>query len=85
MLRRSLIRRTMQQDLIDAINAPIHGATGRPLIGNGANGARGPGQTAGPGGWLIGNGGAGGSGARRPARRRQRRGRRAVGHRRRRR
>ncbi|MEK1283374.1 PE family protein, partial [Mycobacterium ulcerans] len=40
--------------LLDAINAPVLADTGRPLIGNGANG--------GAAGWLIGNGGAGGSG-----------------------
>lgn len=43
------------QDLLGAINAPVLALTGRPLIGNGANGA--------PGGWLLGDGGAGGSGA----------------------
>ncbi|KCL23729.1 hypothetical protein W072_04062, partial [Mycobacterium tuberculosis TB_RSA162] len=31
--------------------------TGRPLIGNGANGAPGTGADGAPGGWLIGNGG----------------------------
>src|SRR6516165_8674703 len=51
------------QSLIDAINAPIQAATGRPLIGNGANGKPGTGAPGGPGGWLVGNGGNGGSGA----------------------
>ncbi|WP_261901069.1 PE family protein, partial [Mycobacterium marinum] len=49
--------------LLDAINAPVLAATGRPLIGNGANGAPGTGADGGAAGWLIGNGGAGGSGA----------------------
>src|SRR6516225_10484823 len=42
---------------------PVKILTGRPLIGNGADGAPGTGQAGGPGGWLIGNGGNGGSGA----------------------
>ncbi|MDT5218270.1 MAG: hypothetical protein QOF15_375, partial [Mycobacterium sp.] len=42
---------------------PIQMLTGRPLIGNGVNGAPGSGADGGNGGWLIGNGGAGGSGA----------------------
>ncbi|POY17019.1 PE family protein, partial [Mycobacterium kansasii] len=46
-----------------AINDPVQALTGRPLIGNGANGAPGTGQNGGPGGWLLGNGGNGGSGA----------------------
>ncbi|WP_156771951.1 PE family protein, partial [Mycobacterium sp. 1245805.9] len=41
---------------------PVKLLTGRPLIGNGANGAPGTGQPGGDGGWLIGNGGNGGSG-----------------------
>ncbi|WP_156904726.1 PE family protein, partial [Mycobacterium kansasii] len=53
---------TPLQPLLDAINAPFVAATGRPLIGNGANGAPGTGANGGAGGWLIGNGGAGGSG-----------------------
>ncbi|WP_081282584.1 PE family protein, partial [Mycobacterium asiaticum] len=48
----------VQQTLLDAINAPAQSLTGRPLIGDGANGA--PGQRGGDGGWLYGNGGAGG-------------------------
>ncbi|ORA10877.1 PE family protein, partial [Mycobacterium angelicum] len=50
------------QSLLDVINAQLVAQTGRPLIGNGANGAAGTGQNGGAGGWLIGNGGAGGSG-----------------------
>nr|WP_081290974.1 PE family protein [Mycobacterium asiaticum] len=50
------------QSLLDVINSPFVTATGRPLIGNGANGAPGTGQNGGAGGWLLGNGGAGGSG-----------------------
>ncbi|MDC9012881.1 PE family protein, partial [Mycobacterium marinum] len=51
------------QDLLGAINAPVLALTGRPLIGNGANGAPGTGAAGAPGGWLLGDGGAGGSGA----------------------
>lgn len=51
------------QSLIDVINAQFVAQTGRPLIGNGTNGAPGTGQAGTPGGWLLGNGGAGGSGA----------------------
>ena len=53
---------TVGQDLTNLINAPFLALTGRPLIGNGANGAPGTGQPGAPGGWLIGDGGAGGSG-----------------------
>lgn len=49
--------------LLAAVNEPIAALTGRPLIGNGANGTPGLGTDGAPGGWLIGNGGAGGSGA----------------------
>ena len=48
---------------LDVINAPTNALLGRPLIGDGANGAAGTGQDGGPGGLLWGNGGAGGSGA----------------------
>ena len=41
----------------------IVAATGRPLVGNGTNGAPGTGQNGGPGGILWGPGGDGGSGA----------------------
>src|SRR5215469_9838319 len=54
---------TVGQDLTNLINAPFLTLTGRPLIGNGANGAPGTGANGAPGGWLIGNGGAGGSGS----------------------
>ncbi|ORB62456.1 PE family protein, partial [Mycobacterium shinjukuense] len=53
----------LPQDLLGAVNAHSVALTGRPLIGNGANGAPGTGQNGAPGGWLLGNGGAGGSGA----------------------
>ena len=46
-----------------AVFSPVKDLTGRPLVGNGANGAPGTGENGGPGGILIGNGGAGGSGA----------------------
>ncbi len=39
--------------LLAPINAQFVAATGRPLIGNGANGAPGTGANGGPGGWLI--------------------------------
>ncbi|MCV7078466.1 PE family protein, partial [Mycobacterium szulgai] len=48
------------QSLLDVVNAQFVAQTGRPLIGNGTNGAAGTGQNGGAGGWLIGNGGAGG-------------------------
>ncbi|WP_264892740.1 PE family protein, partial [Mycobacterium kiyosense] len=50
------------QTLLDVINAPTEWLFGRPLIGNGADGAAGTGQAGGDGGFLWGNGGAGGSG-----------------------
>ncbi|WP_156764949.1 PE family protein, partial [Mycobacterium sp. 1081908.1] len=50
------------QDVLNQINAPFLQFTGRPLIGNGANGAPGTGAPGGAGGWLLGDGGAGGSG-----------------------
>jgi hypothetical protein len=53
---------TIQQDLLNAINAPSLALTGRPLIGNGANGAPGSGANGPADGWLLGNGGAGGAG-----------------------
>ena len=49
----------VQQDVLHTINAPSQALTGRPLIGNGANGAPGTGANGGDGGWLIGNGGNG--------------------------
>lgn len=47
------------QTALDAINSPVQTLTGRPLIGNGANGVAGTGQNGGDGGWLYGNGGNG--------------------------
>ncbi|WP_415624020.1 PE family protein, partial [Mycobacterium intermedium] len=52
-----------QQEVLNAINAPTLALLGRPLIGNGANGAPGSGAPGRDGGILFGNGGAGGSGA----------------------
>src|ERR1700757_2057006 len=49
---------TIQQDLLNLINAPSQFLVGRPLIGNGANGAPGTGAAGGAGGILIGDGGA---------------------------
>ena len=49
--------------LLNDVNTPTEELLGRPLIGNGTNGAPGTGQPGGPGGLLIGNGGSGGSGA----------------------
>ena len=45
------------QELLNLINAPTLALTGRPLIGNGADGAPGSGQNGAPGGWLGGDGG----------------------------
>ncbi|WP_421648443.1 PE family protein, partial [Mycobacterium marinum] len=53
---------TVEQAVLDLINSPAVALTGRPLIGNGADGAAGTGENGGDGGWLIGNGGNGGSG-----------------------
>src|ERR1700677_3531075 len=53
----------VEQQVLGVINAPTQVLVGRPLIGNGANGAPGTGANGGGGGILIGNGGAGGSGA----------------------
>lgn len=54
---------SVEQGVLSAINAPFNALLGRPLIGNGRNGAPGTGQAGGPGGILWGNGGDGGSGA----------------------
>ncbi|MBY0389519.1 MAG: PE family protein, partial [Mycobacterium pseudokansasii] len=54
---------TVQQNLLDVINAPTLTLLGRPLIGNGTAGAPGTGANGQDGGILVGNGGAGGSGA----------------------
>ena len=46
------------------VNGPVEKLTGRPLIGNGANGysnAQGVGTAGGAGGWLYGDGGTGGT------------------------
>ena len=51
-----------QQQLLNLINTPTEMALGRPLIGNGTNGAPNSGQNGGAGGLLWGNGGDGGSG-----------------------
>nr|WP_240355545.1 PE family protein [Mycobacterium bourgelatii] len=50
------------QPILDLINLPTNVLFGRPLIGNGTDGAPGTGQAGGPAGFLIGNGGNGGSG-----------------------
>lgn len=50
------------QQALNVINAPTQTLLGRPLIGNGTNGAPGTRQAGGPGGLLYGNGGNGGSG-----------------------
>jgi hypothetical protein len=52
-----------QQAQALAAFSPLKDLTGRPLFGDGANGAPGTGQAGGNGGWLFGNGGNGGSGA----------------------
>lgn len=43
------------EGVLDVINAPALALLGRPLIGNGANGAPGTGANGGDGGILIGN------------------------------
>ncbi|MEK1148464.1 PE family protein, partial [Mycobacterium ulcerans] len=50
------------QTALDLINQPVLTLTGRPQIGNDANGAAGTGANGGAAGWLLGDGGAGGSG-----------------------
>ena len=57
------LAQTLVQTALDVINAPANAVLGRPLIGDGSNGAPGTGQAGGPGGMLWGNGGVGGSGA----------------------
>jgi PE-PPE domain/PE family len=54
---------TIGQDLLNLINGPFLALTGRPLIGNGANGVtvNGVGQPGGAGGILYGSGGNGGN------------------------
>ncbi|MEQ6324318.1 PE family protein, partial [Mycobacterium canetti] len=53
---------TLEQEVLGAINAPTQLLFGRPLIGDGVNGAPGTGQAGGAGGLLWGNGGNGGFG-----------------------
>ncbi|BBX73930.1 hypothetical protein MSHI_18360 [Mycobacterium shinjukuense] len=53
----------VEQQLLNAINAPTQALLGRPLIGDGADAPDGSGAPGGPGGLLYGNGGRGGSGA----------------------
>ncbi len=57
------VLQTAQQDVLNAVNAPTEALLGRPLIGNGADGAtvNGVGQPGGAGGILVGNGGTGGA------------------------
>jgi hypothetical protein len=47
-----------EQTMLNAVNKPTEALVGRPLIGNGANGA--PGQNGGTGGLLFGTSGANG-------------------------
>ncbi|NLP98344.1 PE family protein [Mycobacterium tuberculosis] len=46
------------EGLLNIVNTPTQLLLGRPLIGNGANGAPGTGQAGGAGGLLYGNGGS---------------------------
>lgn len=46
------------QSALDLLNAPTQALLGRPLVGNGANGAPGTGANGGDGGILFGSGGA---------------------------
>ncbi|ORV46644.1 hypothetical protein AWC00_02550 [Mycobacterium conspicuum] len=50
--------RTLEQDVLGAINAPTEALLGRPLIGNGVNGTA-ANPNGGDGGLLFGNGGNG--------------------------
>ncbi|WP_415624046.1 PE family protein, partial [Mycobacterium intermedium] len=50
---------SLEQALLDAINAPTNALLGRPLLGPGTDGAAGSGAAGGPGGLLIGRGGNG--------------------------
>ncbi|WP_139837043.1 PE family protein, partial [Mycobacterium szulgai] len=54
---------TLERGVLGMINAPTNLLLGRPLIGNGTDGAAGTGTNGGAGGLLWGNGGNGGSGA----------------------
>ncbi|ARG63125.1 hypothetical protein B1T45_19540 [Mycobacterium kansasii] len=51
----------LEQQVLGLINAPAQAILGRPLIGNGADGAA-PGEAGAPGGLLYGNGGNGAPG-----------------------
>ena len=51
----------VEQGVLGVINAPTNYLLGRPLLGNGTDGAAGTSQAGGPGGILWGNGGNGGS------------------------
>lgn len=53
----------LERDVLGLVNAPAQALLGRPIIGNGADGAPGSGANGADGGILIGNGGTGGSGA----------------------
>jgi hypothetical protein len=53
---------TVRQDALNLVNAPSQLLTGRPLIGDGADGEPGERQNDGNGGWLYGNGGSGAPG-----------------------
>src|SRR6185369_13493763 len=60
--------KALSQDSVNALRAafgeaPFLVPSGRPMVGNGADGAPGTGEDGKPGGWLRGNGGNGGSGA----------------------
>lgn len=56
----------LQQDILNAINAPTELLLGRPLVGNGTNGSPGSGKSGGAGGntyfadRTVGQGGNGG-------------------------
>ncbi|KZS77780.1 PE-PGRS family protein [Mycobacterium kansasii] len=52
----------LAQAALNLINSPAQNLLGRPLVGDGANGAPGSGHDGGPGGLLYGNGGDGGAG-----------------------
>ena len=54
--------RSVEQGLLNAVNAPTQALLERPLIGNGADGTA-AGQVGGAGGLLYGNGGNGAAGA----------------------
>ncbi|OBH06244.1 hypothetical protein A5696_23980 [Mycobacterium sp. E2699] len=55
--------KTLENDVLGLVNASSNALTGRPLIGDGANGytnSQGVGTPGGAGGWLYGSGGKGG-------------------------